>query len=71
MLIVSIRPRHPAQERERLVQDLNGKMNQIASHLDEIRNLRTQYDMLVKANAATRIRLSVRFIVTPTHNVLG
>ncbi len=50
---------HPTQERERQVQNLDAKMHQIGSHLDEIRNLKTQYDMLVRANAAARIRLSV------------
>ena len=35
-------------------------MHQIGSHLDEIKNLQTQHNMLVRTNAAARIRLSVR-----------
>ncbi len=50
---------HPTQEQDRQIQDLDAKMHQIGSLLDEIRNLKTQYDMLVRANAAARIRLSV------------
>ena len=50
---------HATQEREQLVHDLTATMNQIGSHLDEIRNLQTQYDMLVRANASACIRLSV------------
>jgi hypothetical protein len=55
-----------AQDRERLSAELNEKMNAVGRHLDEIKNLKTQHDMLVKTNAAARVRLSVR-----CYNVLG
>ena len=53
------------QDRERLSAELNEKMNAIGRHLDEIKNLKTQHDMLVKTNAATRVRLSVSGCIFP------
>ena len=47
------------QERELLSTELNDKMNAVGRHLDEIKNLQTQRTMLVKTNAATRVRLAV------------
>ena len=47
------------QDRERLSAELQDNMTAIGRHLDEIKDLKTQHDMLVRSNAATRVRLSV------------